>query len=178
MLRTVTIGAAFGCPFEGEVSPDTVLDLVIRCLEQPPDELAIADTIGVGVPAQVQALAVTPPRTQGGILEVVELASSALRVIHQAADSGGRGTAVRNNLVGFARGAYDELLRGAGPFEHGGFGGPIVARNAVALSGRTASAAVNDPSASSHSPRRSWTRPIRCSIPAISVAEASAAAAS
>ena len=27
---------------------------------------------------------------------------------------------------------------------------------------------MNDPSASSHSPRRSWTRPIRCSIPAIS----------
>ncbi|MBA3549509.1 MAG: DUF4388 domain-containing protein [Nannocystis sp.] len=83
--------------------------------------------------AQVQALAVTPPRTQGGILEVVEVASSALRVIHQAADSGGRGTAVRNNLVGFARGAYDELMRGAGPFEHGGFGGPILVRNALAL---------------------------------------------
>jgi len=83
--------------------------------------------------AQAQLLTVTPPRTQGGLIEVVELASSALRVIHQAADSGGRGTAVRNNLVGFARGAYDELLRGGGPFEHGGFGAPIVARNAVAL---------------------------------------------
>ncbi len=57
LRTTLTIAAAFGCPFEGEVSPDTVLDLVIRCLEQPPDELAIADTIGVGVPAQVGALA-------------------------------------------------------------------------------------------------------------------------
>jgi len=83
--------------------------------------------------AQNQQVTVSPPRTQGGIVEVVELASSALRVIHQAADSGGRGTAVRNSLVGFARGAYDDLLRGGGPFEHGGFGAPIVARNAVAI---------------------------------------------
>ena len=57
LRTTLTIAAAFGCPFEGEVSPDTVLDVVIRCLEEPPDELAIADTIGVGVPAQVHALA-------------------------------------------------------------------------------------------------------------------------
>ncbi len=57
LRSTLTVAAAFGCPFEGEVAPEAVLDLVIRCLEQPPDELAIADTIGVGVPAQVQALA-------------------------------------------------------------------------------------------------------------------------
>ena len=57
MRTTVTVAAAFGCPFEGEVSPDTVRDVIVRCLEQPPDELAIADTIGVGVPAQVHALA-------------------------------------------------------------------------------------------------------------------------
>lgn len=53
---TVTIGAAFGCPFEGEVATATVLDLVRRVAQAGPDELAIADTIGVGVPAQVRAL--------------------------------------------------------------------------------------------------------------------------
>ncbi len=53
---TVTIGAAFGCPFEGEVAPGSVLDLVRRVAEAGPDELAIADTIGVGVPAQVRAI--------------------------------------------------------------------------------------------------------------------------
>ena len=83
--------------------------------------------------AQAQQVTVMPPRTQGGIVEVVEVASSALRAILQAADSGGRGTAVRNNLLGFARGAYDELLRGGGPYEHGGFGAPIIARNALAI---------------------------------------------
>ncbi|MGP4025968.1 hydroxymethylglutaryl-CoA lyase [Actinomadura sp. 3N407] len=54
--RAVTIAAAFGCPFEGEVPADKVLDLVRRVAESEPDEIAIADTIGVGVPAQVRTL--------------------------------------------------------------------------------------------------------------------------
>lgn len=54
--RTVTLAAAFGCPFEGEVPADKVLDLVRRVAESEPDEIAIADTIGVGVPAQVRTL--------------------------------------------------------------------------------------------------------------------------
>lgn len=54
---TVTIGAAFGCPFEGEVSPGHVADLVRRCVDGGADEVALADTIGVGVPADVRRLA-------------------------------------------------------------------------------------------------------------------------
>ncbi|TYB49673.1 hydroxymethylglutaryl-CoA lyase [Actinomadura chibensis] len=56
LYRTVTIAAAFGCPFEGEVPTAKVLDLIRRITESAPDEIAIADTIGVGVPAQVRAL--------------------------------------------------------------------------------------------------------------------------
>ncbi|TDE19236.1 hydroxymethylglutaryl-CoA lyase [Actinomadura sp. 6K520] len=57
LYRTVTLAAAFGCPFEGEVPADKVLDLVRRITEsEPPDEICIADTIGVGVPAQVRTL--------------------------------------------------------------------------------------------------------------------------
>ncbi|MFG2084709.1 MULTISPECIES: hydroxymethylglutaryl-CoA lyase [unclassified Spirillospora] len=56
LYRTVTLAAAFGCPFEGEVPADKVLDLVRRVAESEPDEIAIADTIGVGVPAQVRTL--------------------------------------------------------------------------------------------------------------------------
>lgn len=54
--RSVTLAAAFGCPFEGEVPADRVLDLVRRVAESEPDEIALADTIGVGVPAQVRTL--------------------------------------------------------------------------------------------------------------------------
>ena len=53
---TVTISVAFGCPFEGPVPVPRVLDLVERLMAVPPDEICLADTIGVGVPAQVKAL--------------------------------------------------------------------------------------------------------------------------
>ena len=49
----VMISSAFGCPFEGEVPLQNVLDIVKRVLEVEPVELGFADSIGVGVPAQV-----------------------------------------------------------------------------------------------------------------------------
>jgi len=52
----VTISAAFGCPFEGEVDPARVIELARRCAEARPIEIAIADTVGVGVPNQVTDL--------------------------------------------------------------------------------------------------------------------------
>src|SRR5205807_3609048 len=53
---TVTLIVSFGCPFEGPVAPTHVLDVAGRVLEAPPDELVVADTIGVGVPRQVREL--------------------------------------------------------------------------------------------------------------------------
>jgi hydroxymethylglutaryl-CoA lyase len=52
----VTISASFGCPFEGEVAPETVVGLARTLAEAEPLELAIADSIGSGVPAQVTDL--------------------------------------------------------------------------------------------------------------------------
>jgi hydroxymethylglutaryl-CoA lyase len=52
----VTVSAAFGCPFEGEVPPQRVVDIARRVAEAGPFEIALADTIGVGVPAQVHEL--------------------------------------------------------------------------------------------------------------------------
>jgi hydroxymethylglutaryl-CoA lyase/(R)-citramalyl-CoA lyase len=53
---TVTIGAAFGCPFEGAVDPARVLELASRVAEAGADEIVLADTVGVGVPRQVKQL--------------------------------------------------------------------------------------------------------------------------
>jgi (R)-citramalyl-CoA lyase len=50
---TVTIGVAFGCPFEGKVEPDDVLALADSVMG-PFDEVVFADTIGVAVPRQVR----------------------------------------------------------------------------------------------------------------------------
>jgi hydroxymethylglutaryl-CoA lyase len=52
----VTISAAFGCPFEGEVAPGDVVALASSLAAGDPFELAIADTIGAGVPSQVTDL--------------------------------------------------------------------------------------------------------------------------
>jgi hydroxymethylglutaryl-CoA lyase/(R)-citramalyl-CoA lyase len=53
---TVTLSVAFGCPFEGAVDPTHVLALAGRVAETKPDEIVLADTIGVGVPSQVDQL--------------------------------------------------------------------------------------------------------------------------
>jgi len=52
----VTISAAFGCPFEGPVKPETVVHIAEEMAAEEPLEIALADTIGVGVPAQVTDL--------------------------------------------------------------------------------------------------------------------------
>ena len=52
----VTISAVCGCPFEGEVPSARVVDIARQVAESAPCEIALADTIGVGVPAQVTDL--------------------------------------------------------------------------------------------------------------------------
>jgi hydroxymethylglutaryl-CoA lyase len=52
----VTIGASFGCPFEGEVAQDRVVAMAVALADAGPVEIGLADTIGVGNPAQVSAL--------------------------------------------------------------------------------------------------------------------------
>jgi hydroxymethylglutaryl-CoA lyase len=52
----VTISAAFGCPFEGEVAPARVVALAEALAAGEPVEIAIADSIGAGVPGQVTDL--------------------------------------------------------------------------------------------------------------------------
>lgn len=56
LVAQVTISAAFGCPFEGDVPPQRIVDIAKAVLEAGPAEIALADTIGVGVPAQVTDL--------------------------------------------------------------------------------------------------------------------------
>jgi hydroxymethylglutaryl-CoA lyase/(R)-citramalyl-CoA lyase len=51
---TVTLAAAFGCPFEGRVDPGVVLTHAARMATA--DEVILADTIGVGVPSQFKTL--------------------------------------------------------------------------------------------------------------------------
>jgi len=56
LRATVTVGVAFGCPFEGKVDPGTALGLAERLVAARADEIVFADTVGVGVPRQVREL--------------------------------------------------------------------------------------------------------------------------
>ncbi len=52
----ITISGSFGCPFDGEVLPEKVIAIAREVADGDPIEIAIADTIGVGVPSQVTDL--------------------------------------------------------------------------------------------------------------------------
>ena len=52
----ITIATAFGCPFEGRIAIDRVVEMAKRAADAGPREIALADTIGVGVPAQVSEM--------------------------------------------------------------------------------------------------------------------------
>jgi isopropylmalate/homocitrate/citramalate synthase len=53
---TVTVGVAFGCPFEGAVDPGQVLGYAEVLAGAGADEVVFADTVGVAVPRQVKDL--------------------------------------------------------------------------------------------------------------------------
>ncbi len=53
IASTITIGAAFGCPFEGEVSLGRITEVISQVVDAGPDELALADSIGVAVPRDI-----------------------------------------------------------------------------------------------------------------------------
>ena len=109
----ITIATAFGCPFEGEIAVDHVVEMAKRAAEADPREVALADTIGVGVPAQVA-------ETVGRVAEAI--APLPVRVhFHNT-----RGTGLANVWAAVGEGAavVDASLGGLGgcPFAPGSAG--------------------------------------------------------
>lgn len=51
---SATVSTAFGCPFDGEVPVQRVVEVAERCVAEDIFELALADTIGVASPADVR----------------------------------------------------------------------------------------------------------------------------
>lgn len=56
LTAQATIAASFGCPFEGEVAEDRVIEIARQLADAWPVEIALADTIGVANPAHVARL--------------------------------------------------------------------------------------------------------------------------
>jgi len=63
---TATLAVSFGCPFEGRVDPGVVAEHGRRMAAAGADELMLADTVGVGVPAQVRRLLLDAVAAMGG----------------------------------------------------------------------------------------------------------------
>lgn len=105
LWTTLTVGTAFGCPFEGEISNDAVARIVADGLSAGAHEICLADTIGVGVPTQVTGLA----------REAIEAAGTSQRVRFHFHNT-------RN--TGFAN-VYAAMLEGVRAFDAsiGGIGG-------------------------------------------------------
>ena len=54
LTTSVTLAASFGCPYEGEVPIERLTDVARRVADHGPDEIALADSIGVAVPTDVR----------------------------------------------------------------------------------------------------------------------------
>ena len=108
-----TVSVAFGCPYEGDVAPACVLDLVARLADLGVSELTLADTIGVANPRQVAEL-----------VAAVRARWPALPVGLHFHDT--RGLGLANVLAGLQAGVdrYDASAAGIGacPFAPGATG--------------------------------------------------------
>ncbi|WP_433382698.1 hydroxymethylglutaryl-CoA lyase [Actinoplanes sp. CA-142083] len=100
MQVTLTVAASFGCPFTGEVKADRVREIVANAGEL--DELCVADTIGVGVPAQVTELTAA----------VREVSNAPLRAHFHNTRNTGYANAITAAANGFV--ALDASLGGIG----------------------------------------------------------------
>jgi len=107
------LSTAFGCPYEGDVAPQTVADLVARLMELGVFEVAVSDTIGIAHPGQV-------PRVLDAILAKTPASQIALH-FHDT-----RGTALANVLAAlpYGIGTFDASAGGLGgcPYAPGAAG--------------------------------------------------------
>jgi isopropylmalate/homocitrate/citramalate synthase len=107
------VSTAFGCPYEGDVAPEKVLEVSARLLDLGCYEVSVGDTIGVGTPMQVQGVV-------GMLLQVIPATRLAMH-FHDT-----RGTALANTLAALEMGiaTFDASAGGLGgcPFAPGASG--------------------------------------------------------
>jgi hydroxymethylglutaryl-CoA lyase len=107
------VSTAFGCPYDGEVPPEKVLEVCARLLDLGCHEVSVGDTIGVGTPMQVQGVI-------GMLLQVIPASKLAMH-FHDT-----RGVALANTLAALEMGisTFDASAGGLGgcPYAPGASG--------------------------------------------------------
>jgi hydroxymethylglutaryl-CoA lyase len=108
------VSTAFGCPYEGEVAPEAVREVVHKLLDLSIDEISLGDTIGVATP--------------GDVYDVIEALydSGVTRGVLALHFHDTRGTALANVFAGLECGVttYDASAGGLGgcPYAPGASG--------------------------------------------------------
>jgi isopropylmalate/homocitrate/citramalate synthase len=107
------VSTAFGCPYEGDVPPEKVLEVTARLLDLGCYEVSVGDTIGVGTPMQAQGVI-------GLLLQAIPASKLAMH-FHDT-----RGTALANTLAALEMGisVFDASAGGLGgcPYAPGASG--------------------------------------------------------
>jgi len=107
------VSTALGCPYEGRVAPERVVEIAARLLDLGCHQVSLGDTIGVGTPNQVRDLAAR-------MLSRARPEQVALH-LHDT-----RGTALANVLAGIEAGitTFDSSIGGLGgcPYAPGASG--------------------------------------------------------
>ncbi|MFZ5470684.1 MAG: hydroxymethylglutaryl-CoA lyase [Myxococcota bacterium] len=107
------LSCVWGCPYEGAVSVERVLEICRELAEAGLHQLSLGDTIGVGTPGQTE-------RILSALLEHLPIEKLALH-LHDT-----RGTALANALVGLSMGitTFDASVGGLGgcPYAPGAAG--------------------------------------------------------
>ena len=107
------VSTAFGCPYEGDVAPEKVLEVCARLLDLGCYEVSVGDTIGVGTPMQVQ-----------GVIGLLLAAIPRTHLAMHFHDT--RGTALANTLAALEMGiaTFDASSGGLGgcPYAPGASG--------------------------------------------------------
>ncbi|HEV8546920.1 MAG TPA: hydroxymethylglutaryl-CoA lyase [Candidatus Limnocylindrales bacterium] len=108
------VSTAFGCPYSGAVEPARAVDVGLRLVDLGVEEVCFGDTIGVGVPSQVEEL------TSLALAAGLELD----RIAFHFHDT--RGTALANVVAGLGSGVrcFDAATGGTGgcPYAPGAAG--------------------------------------------------------
>ena len=108
------VSTAFGCPYTGAVTPGRAVEVALRLLKLGVEEVCFGDTIGVGVPAQVDEL--TARAVDAGI--------PLGKIAYHFHDT--RGTALANVAAGLRAGVrcFDAATGGTGgcPYAPGAAG--------------------------------------------------------
>ncbi len=108
------VSTAFGCPYEGQIAPEAVREVVHKLLDLSVDEISVGDTIGVATPS--------------GVYDVIETLydSGVTRAVLALHFHDTRGTALANVLAGLQCGVttFDASAGGLGgcPYAPGASG--------------------------------------------------------